>query len=168
MNTAPITDKPASLPEGGTPALVKAQSCPHCGNRVLDKQPNGELLCLECYWCEDSPKAMSAQACQPATPLPWHATCERTGRITDHVIHMGKCSMYFTRGVGQTEEDARKNAAYIVAACNAMPALVEALRGLLAYVPEERLGTGTFERKAYSARNTARDNALAALDSIAG
>lgn len=26
--------------------------CPHCGNKQLDKQPNGELCCLECHWQE--------------------------------------------------------------------------------------------------------------------
>lgn len=57
------------------------------------------------------------------TPGPWELRHERHLGKTDHVVKIGTASVYFNRGIGQTEQNAISNARLIASA----PELLEAL-----------------------------------------
>jgi hypothetical protein len=64
---------------------------------------------------------MTAPAVRPATPLPWHTDFEALGVCVIGTPNRQIGEVY-EDGQEQTVED-EANAAYIVAACNALPAL---------------------------------------------
>lgn len=57
------------------------------------------------------------------TPGPWELRRERHLGKTDHVVKIGTASVYYNRGIGQTEETAVANGKLIASA----PELLEAL-----------------------------------------
>ena len=89
------------------------------------------------------------------TPGPWELRHERYCGKTDHVIRIGTASVYFNRGIGNTEETAIANARLIAAS----PDLLEALQSITKSYDEllEKYG------KAHGWGTIESDNARAAI-----
>lgn len=72
---------------------------------------------------------------KPATPLPWTLSSEHVSNPNWHPTSLFSFDRLIARvdlTNGPSGEDGAANAAYIVAACNAFPELVAALRNVMA------------------------------------
>ena len=67
---------------------------------------------------------------KPATPLPWHVGMKQAEQIVYDATGWAVANATVYHGKAELPET-KANAAYIVAAANAYPRLVEALRGTL-------------------------------------